>query len=125
MNSSFTSTDYFYSKLYYDSPAASANGTVDEDEGSSLPVGMMFGSIGGRTTLASDPVSTPSTGYTTSSRRTSSAMLERRASITHYTVTCSTTIYACGTKLFPSAWILSTLHPSVYPRQMAAKSRSG
>ena len=60
MNSSFTCTDYFYSKLYYGPPVASANGTVDEDEGSSLQVETTFGSVEGRMTLASDLVSTPS-----------------------------------------------------------------
>ena len=57
---SFTCTDYFYSKLYYGPLAASANGTVDEDEGSSLQVETTFGSVEGRMTLASDLVSTPS-----------------------------------------------------------------
>ena len=60
MNSSFTSTDYFYSKLYYDLPAASADGTVDKDGGSSLPIRTTLSSIGGGTTLTSDLVSTPS-----------------------------------------------------------------
>ena len=67
MNLSFTSTDYFYSKLYYGGLAASADGTVDEDEGSSLPAGMTFGSVGGEMTLASVLVSTPSTSWMTSS----------------------------------------------------------
>ena len=62
MNLSFTSTNYFYSKLYYGRPAASADGTVDEDKSSSLPVRMTFGSVGGGTMLASDPNSTPSIG---------------------------------------------------------------
>ena len=62
MNSSFTCTNYFYSKLYYGPPAASPDGTVDEDEGSSLLVGMTFGSVGGGMMLASNPVSTPSIG---------------------------------------------------------------
>ena len=115
MNSSFTSTDYLYSKLYYGHPASSSDGTVNEDEGSSLPIGMTFGSIGGGMTLASNLVSTSSIGWTTSSQRTSLAALERRASITHYAVTCSATTCACGTKLSPSAWISSTLHPSAYP----------
>ena len=75
--------------------------------------------------FASNSVSTPSIGWTTSSRHTSSAMDERRASITHCAVTCSTTIYACGTKLSPNAWISTALHPSTYPLQMAMKSRSG
>ena len=109
MNSSLTITDYFYSKLYYGLPTASADGTVDKDEGSSLSVGTTFGSVGGGTTLASDPVSIPS------SLRTSSATHEWRASITHYAVTCSATIYACGTKLSPSTWISSALQPLVYP----------
>ena len=41
---------------------ASVDGTVDEDEGSSLLVGTTFGSIGGGMMLASDLVSTSSTG---------------------------------------------------------------
>ena len=88
---------------------------VDKDEGSSLPVGTTFGSGGGRMALASDPVSTPSMGWTTSSRRMSSAMVERQASITHCAVTYSATICAYGTKLSPSAWISSALYPSAYP----------
>ena len=67
MNSSFTYTDYFYSKLYYGPPAPSPDGTVDEDEGSSLLVRATFGLVGGGTTLASNLVSTPSIGWTTSS----------------------------------------------------------
>ena len=102
----------------------SADDTVDEDEGSSLPAGTMFGSIGGGRTFASDPISTPSTWWMTSSQHTSSTTLERRASITHCVMTYSVTICAHGTKLSPSAWIASALHPSMYPLQMAVKSRS-
>ena len=76
-NLSFTFTNYFYSKFYCGYPMASANGTVDEDKGCSLADGTTFGSVGGRTMLVSDPVSTPSVGWTTSSWRTPSAMLER------------------------------------------------
>ena len=76
MNLTFTYTDYFYSKLYYGPLTASPDGTVDEDEGSLLLVGMTFGSVGGGTTLTSNTVSTPSTGGMTSSRCTSSASVE-------------------------------------------------
>jgi len=55
---------------------ASADGTVDEDKGCSLSDGAMFGSVGGGTTLAFDPVSTLSIGWMTSSWRTSSATLK-------------------------------------------------
>jgi hypothetical protein len=96
-------------------PVALADGTVDEDEGSSLLVRTMFGSVGGGMTLASDLASAASTGSTTSSRCMSVAIVEQRASITHYVVTYSATIYACDTKLSPNAWILSMLHPSAYP----------
>ena len=78
-------------------------------------VDMTFGLVGGKMTLASDPAFAASVGWTTSSRRTSATMVERRASITHCTVTCSATTYACGTKLSPSVWISSMLHPSTYP----------
>ena len=61
-NLTFTYTNYIYTKLYCGHPAASANGTADEDKGRSLSDGMMFGSVGGGTTLASDLVSTPSAG---------------------------------------------------------------
>ena len=113
-NLSFTYSDYVYSKFYCGRLAASADGTVDEDEGSSLPVRMTFGSIGGGMMLTFDLVSTPSTGWTTSSWCTSLSTLEWRASITHCAVTCSATICAYGTKLSPSAWISSMLHPLVY-----------
>ena len=76
MNLSFTYTDCFYSKFYCDHPVASADGTVDEDKGYWLSDGTAFGSVGGGTTLASDPVSTPSAGWMTSSWCTPSAMLE-------------------------------------------------
>jgi len=46
---------------------ASVDGTVDEDEGNSLSVGMTFGSVGGGTTLAFDLASAASVGWTTSS----------------------------------------------------------
>ena len=62
MNLSFTYANYFYSKFYCGRPAASADVTVDEDKGCSLSDGMTFGSVGGGTTLISDPVSTPSAG---------------------------------------------------------------
>ena len=125
MNLSFTFTNCFYSKFYYGRPAASANGAVDKDKGCSLADRMMFGSVGGETMLVSDPVSTPSTGWMTSSWCMPSATLERRASITHYAETCSATIYAYGTKLSPSVWMASALQPSAYPLQMVVKSRSG
>ena len=67
MNLSFTYTDCFYSKFYYGRPAASADGMIDEDKGSLLSNGTTFGSVRGGTTLALDPVSTPSTGWMTSS----------------------------------------------------------
>ena len=62
MNLSFTYANYFYSKYYCGRPTASADGVTDEDKGCSLSDGATFGSVGGRTTLASDPASTPSTG---------------------------------------------------------------
>ena len=62
MNLSLTYTNCFYSKFYCGCPAASADGLVDKDKGCSLSGGTMFGSVGGRTTLVSDPVSTPSIG---------------------------------------------------------------
>ena len=61
MNLSFTYADYFYSKFYYGRPVASADGAVDKDKGCSLADGTTFGLIRGGTTLAPDPVSTPST----------------------------------------------------------------
>ena len=61
-NLSFTYTDCFYSKFYCGRPAASADGTIDEDKGCSLFDGTTFGSVGGGTTLTSDLVSTPSVG---------------------------------------------------------------
>ena len=109
MNLTFTFANYFYSKYYYGRLAASADDATDEDKGCSLSDRATFGSVGGRTTLASDPVSTPSIGWMTSSWRTPSATLEQRASITHCAETCSATIYAYGTKLFPSTWMASTL----------------
>ena len=66
-NLSFTCTDCFYSKSYCGRPAASADGTIDEDKGSSLSDGMTFGSVRDRTTLTSNLVSTPSAGWMTSS----------------------------------------------------------
>ena len=74
--------------------------------------------------LTSDLASATSAGWTTSSRRTSTATVERRASITHYVETCSATICVYGTKLSLSEWMASALQPSAYPRQMAVKSRS-
>ena len=62
MNLSFTYADYFYSKYYCGHPVASADSANDEDKGCSLSDEAMFGSVGGRTTLASDPTSTPSIG---------------------------------------------------------------
>ena len=62
MNLSFTYTDCFYSKFYCGRSTTSADGTVNEDKGCSLFDGTMFGSVGGGTTLASDPISTPSVG---------------------------------------------------------------
>ena len=67
MNLSFTYTNCFYSKFYCGCPAASVDGTIDEDKGCSLSDGTMFGSVGGRTMLASDMVSTPSAGWMASS----------------------------------------------------------
>ena len=60
-NLSFTYADYFYSKFYCGRLAASADGVTDKDKGFSLSDGSMFGSVGGRMTLASNPASTPST----------------------------------------------------------------
>ena len=62
MNLSFTYADYFYSKFYRGRPMASADGVTDEDKGCSLSDGATFSLVGGRTTLASDPASTPSAG---------------------------------------------------------------
>ena len=67
MNLTFTFIDYFYSKLYYDRPMALADGVTDEDKGCSLSDGATFSSVGGRTTLAFDPTSTPSVGWMMSS----------------------------------------------------------
>ena len=61
-NLSFTFADCFYPKFYYGRPVASADGATDEDKGCSLSDGAMFGLVGGGTTLASDPASTPSVG---------------------------------------------------------------
>ena len=62
MNLTITFADYFYSKCYYGRSVALANGMIDEDKGCSLSDRTTFGSVGGGTTLASDPVSTPSAG---------------------------------------------------------------
>ena len=67
MNLSFTCANYFYSKYYCGHPTASADSANDEDKGCSLSDGAMFGSVGGGATLASDPTSTPSTGWMMSS----------------------------------------------------------
>ena len=115
MNLSFTYADYFYSKFYYGRPVASADGAVDKDKGCSLADGMTFGSVGDGTMLVFNPISTPCVGWMTSSWRTPSAMLARRASITHYMETCLATICTYGTKLSPSAWMASTVQPSAYP----------
>ena len=93
----------------------SADDAIDEDEGSSATVGTTFGSVRGGTMLASDLAYVAFVDYAMSSRRTSTATVERRASITHCMVTCSATTYVCGSKLSPSVWISSTLHPSTYP----------
>ena len=77
MNLTFTYTNYFYSKFYYGRPAASVDGTTDEDKGCSLSDGVTFGSVGGGMMLASDQASNPSAGWMTSSWHTPSAMLER------------------------------------------------
>ena len=66
-NLNFTFPNYFCPKFYYGRPVASADGATDEDKGCSLSDGVTFGSIGGGMTLASDPASTPSTGWMTSS----------------------------------------------------------
>ena len=66
-NLTFTYADYFYSKFYYGRSVALADDATDEDKGRSLSDGATFGSVGGGTTLASDPTSTPSAGRMTSS----------------------------------------------------------
>ena len=66
-NLSFTYANYFYSKFYCGRPAASADGTTDEDKGCSLSDGATFGSVGGGTMLTSDPSTTPPAGWMTSS----------------------------------------------------------
>ena len=66
MNLSFTYANYFYSKFYCGSPVASADGATYEDKGCSFSDGVTFGSVGGRTTPASNPASTPSVGWMTS-----------------------------------------------------------
>ena len=66
-NLSFTFADYFNPKFYYGHPVASADGSIDKDKGCSSFDGMTFGSIGGRTTLAPNPVSTLSIGWMKSS----------------------------------------------------------
>ena len=62
MNLSFTYANYFYYKFYYGCLAASTDGLVDKDKGCSPSNRTTFGLVGGRTTLATDPVSTPSAG---------------------------------------------------------------
>ena len=74
-NLSFTFTNRFYSKNYCGRPTASVDGTVDKDKGCSLSDRAMFGLVGGRRMFASDPSSTPSTGWVTSSGCVPSAML--------------------------------------------------
>ena len=76
MNLSFTYPNYFNSKFYCGCSVASADGPTDEDKGCSLSDGTTFGSVRGGTMLASDPASTPSVGWMTSSWCTPSAMLE-------------------------------------------------
>ena len=59
----------------------------------SVVVRTTFGSVRGGTMLASDPASAASIGWTTSSRCTFVATVERQASITHCVVTYSATTY--------------------------------
>ena len=66
-NISLIYVDYFYSKYYCGRLAASADGATDEDKGCSLFNGATFRSVGGETTLASDPSSTPYASWVTSS----------------------------------------------------------
>ena len=63
MNITFTFANYFYCGH----PAASADGATDEDKGYSLSDRAMFGSVGGRTTLAFNLATTPSAGWVMSS----------------------------------------------------------
>ena len=56
-NLTFTFADYFYSKFYY---GHLANGAINEDKGCSLSNGATCDLVGGGTTVASDPASTPS-----------------------------------------------------------------
>ena len=67
MNLYFTYTYCFYPKFYYGRPAASADGTVDEDKGCSLSNRTTFDSVGGGMTHVSNLVSTLSTGWMMSS----------------------------------------------------------
>ena len=67
MNLSFTYAKYFYSNFYCGGSAASATGSTGEDEGCSVSDGTTFGSVRGRAMFASDPGSTPSTGWAMSS----------------------------------------------------------
>ena len=60
MNLSFTYAKYFYSNFYFGRSTTSADGVTGKDKGCSLSFGATFGSVGGWTTFASDPVSTPS-----------------------------------------------------------------
>ena len=66
MNLSFTYAKYFYSKYYCGRPVASADGATGEGRGCSLSGWMTFGLVGGGMTFASDPGSTPSVGWVTS-----------------------------------------------------------
>ena len=62
MNLSFTYIDYFYSKFYCGRPIALADGTINEDKGSSFSDRTTFSLVRDGMTLTSNPVSTPSTG---------------------------------------------------------------
>ena len=75
--------------------------------------------------FASDPSSTPSIVWATSSWCAPSTVFTWWASITHYAETCSPTNYACGSKLSLSSWMASRLQPLAYPLQMLAKSSPG
>ena len=67
MSLSFTHANYFYSKFYYGRPAASTDGATGEGRGC-LPIGWMtLGADGGGAMFASDPGSTPSAIWATSS----------------------------------------------------------
>ena len=109
MNLSFTYAKYFYSNSYCGHLAASADGVTGEDKGCSPSDGETFNSVGGGATFISDLGSTASVGWAMSSRRVPSAALARRASIIHCAKTCSTTNCVCGSKLSPSAWMVSEL----------------